>query len=192
MGRAGEPALTLRERLRALYSGASGRRLKEWLDGGRVHVNGAVVRRGDAVVGPEDRIELRAAAPPSILALRLVHEDEHLVVVDKPSGLLTIATDRERERTAYRLLRDWGEAQGRPRIFIVHRLDRETSGLLVFARGLTGVLAAGSRPPGRPGARGPVSWAGRTAPQPASGPGLAPARRRSASRLHGPGPAAAK
>jgi 23S rRNA pseudouridine1911/1915/1917 synthase len=56
-------------------------------------------------------------------------------VIDKPPGLLAIATEQERERTAYRFVWDYLAArrpQGRP--FIVHRLDRETSGLLVFAK----------------------------------------------------------
>jgi 23S rRNA pseudouridine1911/1915/1917 synthase len=68
--------------------------------------------------------------------LRLVHEDEHLLVVDKPAGLLTIATEAERRRTAYRVLGDWLRARSGQRIFVVHRLDRETSGLLVFAKSL--------------------------------------------------------
>ena len=63
--------------------------------------------------------------------LRLVHEDDDLLVADKPAGLLTIATERERERTAYKMLMDYVAGA---RIFIVHRLDRETSGLVVFAR----------------------------------------------------------
>ncbi len=55
--------------------------------------------------------------------------------MDKPARLLTVATERERERTAYRLLWDYLAAQRpRARPFIVHRLDRETSGLLVFAK----------------------------------------------------------
>jgi 23S rRNA pseudouridine1911/1915/1917 synthase len=65
-----------------------------------------------------------------------VHEDAEIIVVDKPSGLLSIATERERARTVYRLLRDWVAARGPAgsRIFVVHRLDRETSGLIAFAR----------------------------------------------------------
>jgi 23S rRNA pseudouridine1911/1915/1917 synthase len=109
--------------------------LKRWLADGRVRVNGAVVRRGDLPVDVQDRVELggpaRAIVPPP---LPVVHQDEHLLVVDKPAGLLTIATETERTRTAYRLLRDWLSAQGQGRIFIVHRLDRDTSGLLVLAR----------------------------------------------------------
>jgi len=67
--------------------------------------------------------------------LRLIHEDEDLLVIDKPPGLLTIATERERERTAYRLVWDYLAAQRPPRRpFIVHRLDRDTSGLIVVAK----------------------------------------------------------
>jgi len=98
-------------------------------------VNDVIVRRGDTAVGSEDRVGLAAPPPPAFPAtLRLVHEDRAILVVDKPVGLLTIATESERERTVYRLLRDWLEARGGGRVFVVHRLDRETSGLLVFAR----------------------------------------------------------
>ncbi len=125
---------TLRHRLHVLYPGTSGRRLKQWLASGRIRVNGLVVRRGDVAIGAGDRIELARPALPFPEPLRLVHQDEHLLVVDKPPGLLTIATQTERARTAYRLVRDWLQAQEHERIFVVHRLDRETSGLLVFAR----------------------------------------------------------
>jgi 23S rRNA-/tRNA-specific pseudouridylate synthase len=127
--------VTLRTRLSSLYPDTSGRRLKQWLEGGRVRVNGEVVRRGDVSVGATDRVELGVPPPPPFPALlRLVHEDDDLLVIDKPPGLLTISTESERERTAYRLLRDWLDARGAGRIFVVHRLDRETPGLVVFAR----------------------------------------------------------
>ena len=93
------------------------------------------MRRGDVEVTVDARVTL--GAPPAVFPapLRLVHEDDDIVVVDKPAGLLTIATERERQRTAYRMLADYVAAQpGRRRLFIVHRLDRETSGLLVFAK----------------------------------------------------------
>ena len=125
------------ERLQALYPDASRRSLKQWLTGSRVRVNGAVVIRGDVEIALGDRVELAAPAPPACPApLRLVHEDDDILVVDKPSGLLTIATESEGERTAYRLLRDWvaRRGAGSARLFVVHRLDRETSGLIVFAK----------------------------------------------------------
>lgn len=69
--------------------------------------------------------------------LRILHEDRDIVVVDKRGGLLTMSRDRVGEPTAYRLLTDYvrkGNAKSPQRVFIVHRLDRDTSGVLVFAR----------------------------------------------------------
>jgi RluA family pseudouridine synthase len=69
--------------------------------------------------------------------LAILYEDRDLLVVDKPAGLLTMGTDREKERTAYFALTDYvrkGVAKSRNRIFIVHRLDRDTSGVLVVAK----------------------------------------------------------
>jgi len=128
---------TVRARLHMLFPGTSGRSLKQWLERGRVRVNGTVVRRGDAPVRPADRVELGPPPDAPIPApLRLVHEDAEILVIDKAPGLLTIADLSERERTAYRLLRDWMDGRDAGRVFVVHRLDRETSGLLVFARTL--------------------------------------------------------
>jgi len=69
--------------------------------------------------------------------IEILHEDRDIIVVDKPAGLLTISTEREKSRTAYFILTDYvrkGVAKSRNRIFIVHRLDRETSGILIFAK----------------------------------------------------------
>lgn len=125
------------DRLQSLYPDASRRSLRQWLAGSRVRVNGAIVLRGNVALSPDDRVELTSPVPRGCPApLRLVHEDNDILVIDKPPGLLTVATDRERERTAYRLLRDWigHRGAGTERLFIVHRLDRETSGLIVFAK----------------------------------------------------------
>ncbi len=69
--------------------------------------------------------------------LAILYEDRDIIVVDKPAGLLTVGTDAEKSRTAYFILTDYvrkGSARSRNRVFIVHRLDRETSGVLVFAK----------------------------------------------------------
>jgi 23S rRNA pseudouridine1911/1915/1917 synthase len=127
---------TLADRLRALFPDASGRSLKQWLESGRVEVNGRVSRDGRVAVRAQDRVHLAGRGPvPFPRGLGLVHEDAAIVVVDKPPGLLSMASERERDRTAYRLLWDYLQAgPSRSRPFIVHRLDRETSGLLVFAK----------------------------------------------------------
>ena len=72
-----------------------------------------------------------------IPGLTILHEDRDILVINKEPGLLTIATDDVRNRTAYFLLTDYvrkGVVKSKERVFIVHRLDRETSGVLVFAR----------------------------------------------------------
>lgn len=129
---------TLSTRLKELFPEASGVSRKDWLAHGRVSINGEVVRDGRATVDDGDRIRLgdetiaRVTLPHP---LRLVHEDEHLLVIEKPADLLTIATDSEQERTAYRLVFGYLAAKRPPvRPRIVHRLDRQTSGLLVLAK----------------------------------------------------------
>jgi RluA family pseudouridine synthase len=75
--------------------------------------------------------------------LVIVHEDRDILVVDKPAGLLTMGTDADKTRTAYFILTDYvrkGYSKSRNRIFIVHRLDRETSGILVFAKNIEAKL----------------------------------------------------
>jgi 23S rRNA pseudouridine1911/1915/1917 synthase len=131
-----EPPATVLERLRAAFPDSSGRRLRDWLAAGRIQVSGRLVRDPRTPVGPEERVTLGSPPPPALAApLRLVHEDDLLLVIEKPAGLLTIATERERARTASRLVRDYlAGAHPRRRAFVVHRLDRETSGLLVLAK----------------------------------------------------------
>lgn len=71
------------------------------------------------------------------MPFQVLFEDEHLIVVNKPSGLLTIATDKEKERTLYHIVRDYVLSRDpRGRIFIVHRLDKDTSGIVLFAKDL--------------------------------------------------------
>jgi tRNA pseudouridine32 synthase/23S rRNA pseudouridine746 synthase/23S rRNA pseudouridine1911/1915/1917 synthase len=69
--------------------------------------------------------------------LDILYEDKDILVVDKPAGLLTVGTDNNKTRTAYYMLTDYvrrGNPKSRNRIFIVHRLDQSTSGVLVFAK----------------------------------------------------------
>jgi 23S rRNA pseudouridine1911/1915/1917 synthase len=69
---------------------------------------------------------------------QIIFEDQDILVVDKPAGLLTIATDKEKSRTLYAHLFEYLKSKQPPEmLFIVHRLDREASGLLVFAKSET-------------------------------------------------------
>jgi len=69
--------------------------------------------------------------------LTILYEDQDILVVNKVNGLLTISTDKEKEKTAHSLLNDYvkkGNSRSKNRVFIVHRLDKDTSGILVFAK----------------------------------------------------------
>jgi tRNA pseudouridine32 synthase/23S rRNA pseudouridine746 synthase/23S rRNA pseudouridine1911/1915/1917 synthase len=69
--------------------------------------------------------------------LSILYEDRDILVVDKAAGLLTIGTDREKQKTAHFLLNAYvkkGNERSKNRVFIVHRLDRDTSGILIFAK----------------------------------------------------------
>jgi 23S rRNA pseudouridine1911/1915/1917 synthase len=111
-----------------------------FVDGARVKVAGRTVRPGQevvAVIGPaferatkEVGREARGRDEAKLPAYRVVHTDEDLVVVDKPAGLLTAPTPESDRNNLARLVAD----QLRGPIFVVHRLDLGTSGLLVLAR----------------------------------------------------------
>ena len=73
----------------------------------------------------------------SLKGISILYEDKDILVVDKPAGLLTVATKREKSRTAHSILTDYirtGCGRSRKSLFVVHRLDRDTSGTLIFAK----------------------------------------------------------
>jgi 23S rRNA pseudouridine1911/1915/1917 synthase len=113
-------------------------RVKQLLRSGRVSVNGTPVTRHDHPLCPGDRVSVARDAPAARAAgpagITIAYEDDALVVVDKPAGLLAVATDSEKTDTAFARLRAHLAARRAGRPFVVHRLDRETSGLLLFAR----------------------------------------------------------
>ena len=129
-------AATLLDELAALFPDSSKTSLRQMLQAGRVRVNGQVVKNakepvaiGDEILVGQKQIEI--ALPES---LSILHEDDDVIVVFKANGLLTVGTVRERENTAQAYLNDYLREKGEGRIHVVHRLDRETSGVLVFAK----------------------------------------------------------
>ena len=111
--------------------------IKSLLTHSRISVNGRVVTAYDHQLKPGDRIEVNANRKATFedRNLKIVYEDKWLIVADKRNGLPTISTRKENEITAYSILFAYMESKvENGRIFIVHRLDRDTSGLLVFAK----------------------------------------------------------
>ncbi|MGE5348977.1 MAG: RluA family pseudouridine synthase [Actinomycetota bacterium] len=112
--------------------------IKSLLRNRQVLVNGEPVTQFNHELKPGDTILISPARPTGGLMsrnMRLVYEDEHIIVIDKNAGLLSMASDNEKYLTAYNILSNYVKSQ-KPsnRIFIVHRLDRDTSGLMMFAR----------------------------------------------------------
>lgn len=110
---------------------------KGLLRSGRVTVNGVVAHRHDHPVEHGDMVRVGPAVADRSLSaagLRVVFEDDAVVAVEKPAGLLTVATEGEKIDTAFARLRDHLTARRAGRPFVVHRLDRDTSGLLLFAK----------------------------------------------------------
>jgi 23S rRNA pseudouridine1911/1915/1917 synthase len=113
-------------------------RVKELLRDGRVTVNGTPTTRHDHPLQPGDRVTIDHRRPAvrelKQAGIMILYEDDTLVVIDKPPGLLTVATEAEKTDTAFARLSSHLAARRAGRPFVVHRIDRETSGLVLFAR----------------------------------------------------------
>ena len=112
--------------------------VKELLKHNQVAVNGMPVTQFDAPLAEGDEVKVNLTREFKVFyhrRLKIVYEDDDIIVVNKGYGLLSMGNDKVKDGTAYSILRDyvkWGDP--RNKIFIVHRLDRDTSGLMVFAK----------------------------------------------------------
>jgi 23S rRNA pseudouridine1911/1915/1917 synthase len=128
---------TLLDEVRVLVPGASNRTLRQLIGHGRVRINGETVKIATRPVIPGDDLEIvdHGASRIPACGLKIVFEDKDILLIEKPAGLLTVATEHEQERTAYAYLRRYvKERDPRQKLFIVHRLDKFASGVLVFAK----------------------------------------------------------
>lgn len=112
--------------------------LKAVLKDGQVSVDGKPVTQFNHPLTPGQRVDVRwekAELQKQPRELNIVHVDQDIIVINKPAGLLTVATDKEKRKTAYSMLSNFVKSENpNNKIFIIHRIDRETSGLLMFAR----------------------------------------------------------
>lgn len=121
---------TLLEALAQLSPESSKTTLRSWLKEGRVTVAGQAVKSVAMIVYSGQEVAL--GARPKLIEdgkLRILYEDRHLIVIEKPTGLLSVATNFEKEETAHALLKK----KYSQRVFVVHRLDQDTSGIMLFA-----------------------------------------------------------
>ena len=127
----------LLDALAEVFPESSRTTLRQMLQTGRVRVNGKVEKNAKRELEEDDVVDVAEKAIHRNLpeGLAVLHEDNDVIVVLKANGLLTVATEREREATAQAYLNAYlGQKKGEERIQVVHRLDRDTSGVLVFAK----------------------------------------------------------
>lgn len=115
--------------------------LKSWLKHGQVMVNGKITKAFDAPVYPGSEVLVNTSRPFITLKnprLQLVYEDDDIIVVNKGYGLLSVSIPnpaKKKIESAYDILRDYVKRKDpRNKIFVVHRLDRDTTGLMMFAK----------------------------------------------------------
>ncbi len=114
--------------------------IKQYLAHNQVAVNGRPVRQFDVELNPGDSVKVNFTHEFKVFynrRLKIVYEDNDIIVVNKGYGLLSMGNDKTPDGTAYSLLRDYVKwSDPRNKIFIVHRLDRDTSGLMMFAKSM--------------------------------------------------------
>lgn len=112
--------------------------IKSYLAHKMVMVNGRLISQFNHQLTPGDTLTIGKHDVKQVNQkedIKVLFEDEHLIVIDKPSGLLSIATDSEKHDTAYRRVSEHvKKANAANRIYILHRLDRDTSGVMMFAK----------------------------------------------------------
>jgi 23S rRNA pseudouridine1911/1915/1917 synthase len=112
--------------------------IKSLLSNKQVFVDGKPVKQFNHPLAPGQEVEIRWNRIPEekkYRGINIIYEDRDIVVIDKHAGMLSIATDNQKSQTAYNMLSMHVKSQGSGnKIFVVHRLDRETSGLMMFAK----------------------------------------------------------
>lgn len=114
-------------------------KVKSELEHGLVSVDGKTVTKYNYILKAGQTVRIGVYIPkfekgaPALLDI--VYEDGEFLVINKPAGMLAIANEKERYMTAYRLAMEYVRGKSsRSRIFVVHRLDRDTSGVMIFAK----------------------------------------------------------
>ena len=129
----------LLETLFVLFEDISKKKVKNYLKEGGVLVNDKVITKYNFKVKPNDTIELnKVNKTHHKSALEIIYEDNDFLVINKPAGLLSVGTNKEKEKTAYHLVREFIKNRNKlDKIFVLHRLDKDTSGVLVFVKNST-------------------------------------------------------
>lgn len=135
-----QPSRRLLEFVGEMMPAVSRTTLKSYLAHNQIAVNGQPERQFDFELNPGDLVQVNTTREFRVMKNRrlpVVYEDDDVIVVNKGYGLLSMGNDKVRQGTAYSILRDYVKWENPAnKIFIVHRLDQHTSGLMMFARNM--------------------------------------------------------
>jgi len=112
----------------------SKKKIKQYLKYNMIEVNNNIITNASYKLNKDDVIEIYYDRR-KIDNLEILYEDNDIIVINKPSGLLSISNDKEKELTAFKLVREYVR-RNNPKIYLftIHRLDEDTSGVLMFAK----------------------------------------------------------
>ena len=114
----------------------SNKTIKNYIKNGMVTVSNKIITNSSYLLHDGDKVEIsysKRIIPE--YNLDILYEDDYLIAINKPSGLLSISNDKEKEITAYRMVSDYVKQNNKNNyIFVVHRLDQDTSGVLMFCK----------------------------------------------------------
>ena len=129
-------SITLLNSISNFKKDLSNKTIKNYIKNGMVKVNNETITNSSYFLHDGDKIEISYSK--KIIPeynLDILYEDDYLIAINKPCGLLSIANDKEKEITAYRMVSDYIKKNNKNKyIFVVHRLDQDTSGILMFCK----------------------------------------------------------
>lgn len=110
-------------------------KIKKYIKYEMVKVNNKIITNNNYLVKPDDIVIIDYNKKTNKFNLEILYEDKDIIAINKPCGLLSISNDKEKEITAFKIVREYVKSKN-PKLFlfVIHRLDQETSGVLMFAK----------------------------------------------------------
>lgn len=134
-----ESAQKLIDIISASLKDLSNKTIKNYIKHEMVEINGQVETNANKIIEKNSNVTIyftKRKVPK--IDLKILYEDEDLIAIDKPSGLLSISNSKEKELTAFRLVSDYIKTNNKnAKLFVIHRLDEHTSGVLLFSKNLS-------------------------------------------------------
>ena len=134
-----ESAQKLIDIISASLKDLSNKTIKNYIKHEMVEINGKVETNANKIIEKNSNVTIyftKRKVPK--IDLKILYEDEDLIAIDKPSGLLSISNSKEKELTAFRLVSDYIKTNNKnAKLFVIHRLDEHTSGVLLFSKNLS-------------------------------------------------------